>query len=201
MKEEDGVVDVTRVGFGGNPPASELRFSGLSVVELDLLIRRAWRCGDGARWVKDELPASLIEEQAEGRVAANQGYCDDNAQGGEQPFAADELLRCSACLFHFFSCGSVFRHGALSKSEFVGGFEGRAADSADNGGAIAADERVIYFSGTIGTPEDFFFGCGWIRGLIRGVVHGVLRGHSDDERSMRGRKGCSAETMSEWLSL
>ena len=80
MEEEDGVGGVPCAGFGGNPPAGELWLSGFGVIELDLLIRRAWRCGDGARWMKDELPAPLVEEQAEGSVGADGRDSEHDAQ-------------------------------------------------------------------------------------------------------------------------
>jgi hypothetical protein len=53
---------------------------------------------------------------------------------------------------------------ALSEGELVGGFEGSAADAADDGGAVAADERVIDGAGADGAPETRHIGgCGWIR--------------------------------------
>ena len=67
----------------------------------------------------------------------------------------------------------------LSKGELVGGFERRSADAADDCGTVAADERIVDFSGTIGTPQADFFACRWIRGLL--IVH------SEDERSMRAQ--------------
>jgi hypothetical protein len=41
----------------------------------------------------------------------------------------------------------------LSDSEFVGRFERRAAAAADDGGTIAAGERIVYFLGAIRAVE------------------------------------------------
>lgn len=62
----------------------------------------------------------------------------------------------------------------LAKSELVGGFKRGAADAADDGGAVSADEGIIDDVGTVGAPEACvlrFLRCG-----------GVLR-HSISERS------------------
>lgn len=142
--------------------------------------------------MKDELPASLIKEQAEGGIGAD--GCDDDrdAKRRQKPFSTDEgLLRTqrivpsgSACLFWsafgFFSDRRFFRHCLLSEGEFVGGFERRSADTTDHSGAIAADKWIVNFSGAVRTPQANFFACGWIRGLL--IVH------SEDERSMNGAR-------------
>jgi len=50
----------------------------------------------------------------------------------------------------------------LSKGEFVGRFKGCSTDSADDSGAIAADERIIDFFCAIRTPQADLFLRGWI---------------------------------------
>lgn len=78
-KEEDGGVGVAGVGGGGNPPAGEPRGGGLVGAEADELVGDAcdggWS-GRRAGWVEDELPLALIEEEAEGEIAADEGRDD-----------------------------------------------------------------------------------------------------------------------------
>jgi hypothetical protein len=53
-------------------------------------------------------------------------------------------------------------HGReLSEGELVGGFERRSADAADDGRAVAADERIIDFAGAARAPQAYIFGCAW----------------------------------------
>lgn len=73
-EEEDGGVGVAGVGGGGNPPAGELGGGGLIGAEPDELVGGACDgdgSGRGAGGVEDELPLALIEEEAEGEVAAD----------------------------------------------------------------------------------------------------------------------------------
>src|SRR5277367_2299915 len=140
--------------------------------------------------MEDELPASLIEKQAQSGVGADDGCGEHDAQCGEKPLSADErLLRMQRVLLsswpssgtglrcgwrYFFSGGRFFRHFALSKCKFVCRFERCSADAADHCGAVAADERIVDFSSAIRAPESDLFACGWIRGRL--IVH------SEDER-------------------
>lgn len=54
----------------------------------------------------------------------------------------------------------------LSEGQFVGGFERRATDAADDCGAVAADEGVGDDARAGGTPELGWvwlgFGCEWV---------------------------------------
>ena|SRR5579871_3485823 len=69
----------------------------------------------------------------------------------EQRKAADQRwLRLGS--YRYQSRGRSTRH-QLSDSQFVWGFEWRAAVATDDGRAIAADERVGYFDGTLGTVK------------------------------------------------
>lgn len=136
--------------------------------------------------MKDELPASLVKEKAKRGIGTHRTQSNYSGKSREQPFAADKrLLRAqrivpSSCAGLFCGLfwslfGRFFRHCRLSKGEFVGGFERRSTNAADDSGAIAADQRIGYFASTNRTPQANVFGCGWIRRL--------LFVHSEDERS------------------
>ena len=56
------------------------------------------------------------------------------------------------------SAGCEGLANSLSEGEFVGGFEGRSAEAADDRGAVAADERVVDGAGADGAPELDGFG-------------------------------------------
>ena len=92
MQVQDCVAFVAGIGVSGNPPAGELRFARLGLVELDFPVRNAWSRADRARWMEQELPASLIKEQAERSVGAEQGCRDHNAERRKQPPNADQWL-------------------------------------------------------------------------------------------------------------
>lgn len=64
----------------------------------------------------------------------------------------------------------------LSEGELVGRFKRSAADAADDGRAIAADERVVDGARAYGAPE--LDGLGSLRQAGRG------RGHSETEPSI-----------------
>lgn len=88
-EKEDGCVGVTGSGGGGKPDAGSLRDRGLVGTEVDE-VGRGLRCS-GVNRVEDELPLTLIEEQAEGEIAAEErdDYCD--AQGFKEPQRADDF--------------------------------------------------------------------------------------------------------------
>ena len=74
-KEEDGGVGVAAAGGGGDPPAGELGDGGFVGAEVDELVGGAvdgGGCGGGSGGVEDDLPLALIEEQAEGEIAAEE---------------------------------------------------------------------------------------------------------------------------------
>ena len=93
-EEEDGEVGVAAAGVGGNPPAGELRGGGFVGAEADEFVGDAGdRCwaGGGAGWVQDELPLALVEEQAEGEVAAEERREDGEGDGFDEPDGADDI--------------------------------------------------------------------------------------------------------------
>ncbi len=144
--------------------------------------------------MKDDLPLALVEEQAEGEVGAEGREGDDAEDGVDEPASADErLLRgegvfpagrrlagglplgfslgCGTGLGRGFWAGLVWRFGrhGLTEGQFVGGFEGRAADAADDCGAVSADEGIEDDAGAGGAPELCWV---WL-GLAGGVGFGV----------------------------
>ena len=105
---------VASAGIGGDPPAGELWGGGFIGAKADELVRDA---GDGgwaaccASGMKDELPLALIEEPAEGEVAANQRCDDGQSEGFDEPDRIDDLgwtgLGCGA--FVWFGSGAGHR--------------------------------------------------------------------------------------------
>jgi hypothetical protein len=95
-KEEDGEVGVAGAGVGGYPPAGELRDGGFVGGETEELIGDACDgCGTsgGSRRAQDELPLALVEEPAEGEIAAEERREDGKGDGFEQPDRTDNLRR------------------------------------------------------------------------------------------------------------
>ena len=119
---EDGVGGVLCGGCGGwgrcrNVPGGETGLAGLGGVEADGVegeVECGGRLGDGAGWVKDELPVALIEEQAEGEPGAEERGEQAEAEGFGEPERVDHLDRL---------VGGVFGVGAVGwfVRRFAGG--------------------------------------------------------------------------------
>ena len=93
-EEEDGEVGVAGGGIGGNPPAGELRGGGLIGTEVDEFVGDAcdgWRVRGGAGWMQNELPLALVEEPAEGEIAAEERSNGSDGDGFDQPDGADDF--------------------------------------------------------------------------------------------------------------
>lgn len=86
-KDEEGGVRVAAVG-SGNPPAGELRNSGFVRAEVDELVGYAvdgFRGSIGARGMKNDLPLSLVEEQTERKIAADESHAGSDGDGFDEP--------------------------------------------------------------------------------------------------------------------
>ena len=93
-EEEDGDGGVAAAGRSWNPPAGELRSGGFVWGEANEFVGNAGdRCcaRGGAGWVQDELPLALVEEQAEGEVAAEEGRNDGEGDGFDEPNGTDDI--------------------------------------------------------------------------------------------------------------
>src|ERR1700759_1779284 len=91
------------------------------------------------------------------------------------PRAETSHLPLTSCSGAALFCEDLVTVG-LSEGKFIGGFERGSANAADDGGAVAADEGIVYLSGTVWAPQADFFASGWIQGRV--IVH------AEDERSM-----------------
>ncbi len=93
-EKEDGEASVAAAGVGGDPPAGELRGGGFVGAETDEFV---WDAGDGlwaargAGGVEDELPLALVEEPAEGEIAAKERCEHGEGEGFDEPDGADDL--------------------------------------------------------------------------------------------------------------
>jgi hypothetical protein len=90
---ENGVGRIRRLRGGRNPPPVELRDAGFRDVEVNLVKSEAhggWGRGESAGGMEEQLPLSLIEEQAERAVAADSGGAESRGESGEQPASADQ---------------------------------------------------------------------------------------------------------------
>ena len=95
-QEEDGGVRVAGVGRRGDPPAGELWGGGFVGAEVDELVGDACyggRCCGGAGGVEDELPLPLVEEEAEGEIAADECSDDGCGYGLSEPKRAYDFRR------------------------------------------------------------------------------------------------------------
>ena len=93
-EKEDGKVGVAGAGIGGNPPAGELGRGGFVGAEADEFVGDAsnggW-AGCGTERMQDQLPLALIEEKAEGEIAADESRKDREGDGFDQPDGIDDL--------------------------------------------------------------------------------------------------------------
>ena len=93
-QKQQGEVRMAAVQLGGNPPAGELRRGRLVRAEVDEFVGiacnglRACAC---ARGVQHELPLSLIEENAEGDVGAEQRGEQGESESFDEPRRTDHF--------------------------------------------------------------------------------------------------------------
>jgi len=83
-EKEDGEVSVAGAGIRGYPPAGELRYSGFVRAESHEFVGDACdggRAACGAKRTQNQLPLALIEEEAEGEIAADE-RCNDGEGDG-----------------------------------------------------------------------------------------------------------------------
>ncbi len=132
-KVEDGVGGVAAGGCGGEEDSGELGQAGFGGVEVDLFGGETGQGVEGlggALRVQDELPLALVEEEAQGDVAADEGSEDGEANGFEEPERADDLgeIFCG-CLLGWRAFGLGLggwgglgaRHGSLRRLAPTGG--------------------------------------------------------------------------------
>ena len=90
-KEEDADIGVACPRGGGKPDAGELRSGGLIGAEVDPGVFSALRLCGGSPGVENQLPLTLIEEQAEGDISADKSGEDGEGYGLEEPDMTDSL--------------------------------------------------------------------------------------------------------------
>jgi len=91
-KDSDG--SVAAPGRGGNPAAGELRSGRFVGAKANEFVGSAGdRCGAGgcAGRVQHELPLTLVEEQAEGEVAAEERRNDGEGDGFNEPDGTNDI--------------------------------------------------------------------------------------------------------------
>src|SRR6202012_48057 len=94
VREKDDGEGGVAAGVGGDPPAGELRGGGFVGAEADEFVGDA---GDGLRavcgacGVQDKLPLALVEDPAEGEIAAKDRCDNGEGDGFDEPDGTDDL--------------------------------------------------------------------------------------------------------------
>ncbi len=90
VKEKDGGGLFGGV-CGGDPPGGEAWCSGGAGVKADRLKGDGGGALDLCRWMEQELPGALPDEQADGEIGADNRGEDGEREGLEDPAGVDDL--------------------------------------------------------------------------------------------------------------